>query len=240
MSEVGHAHIARSVVAGAGRGSLSTIATDPAGYPFGSLVVYADDAGRPVLALSSLAEHTRNIRADARASLMVSESAAEGQDPLDAARVTLLGALEESETDEARDLYLANHPGATYVDFPDFAFFRLDVQAVRYVGGFGAMSWVGAEEYLAADPLVPHAGEILEHMNADHPDAVLAYARAFGGADPGPAQLTGVDRLGFDVRAGDRQIRVPFARPLGTVDEVRAEMIRLVREARSQLGSGQG
>lgn len=118
------------------------------------MVSYAVDAGgAPLLLISRLAEHTANALADPRASLMVAEPAPLGEDPLAYGRVTVLGRLTEIERDAAdahvvREAFLAAHPAADlYVDFADFAFFRLAVEGVRYVGGFGKMSWVGAAEF---------------------------------------------------------------------------------------------
>src|SRR5437899_2022769 len=203
-----HAERARTLVAAANRGVLSTVALDPAGYPFGSVATYAlDDAGRPIVFVSTMAEHTRNAAADPRASLIVTEPFPEGSDPLAAGRVTLIGDLLEvggEERPAVRDRYLAANPAsAYYIDFGDFSFWRLEVCSVRYVGGYGRMSWVAAEDYAAveADPLAGEAAAgILEHMNADHADSLVLFARVFGGRpDATEAVMTSVDRYGFDL-----------------------------------------
>ena len=129
---------------------------DPAGYPFGSVATYAiDEAGRPIVFVSTMAEHTRNAAADPRASLIVTEPFPEGSDPLAAGRVTLIGDLLEVAGDErpaVRDRYLAANPAsAYYIDFGDFSFWRLEVRSVRYVGGYGRMSWVEASDYAGAE-----------------------------------------------------------------------------------------
>lgn len=145
---------ARAIVGSGGLATLCTLARDPAGYPFGSMVSYALDAwGAPLLLISRLAEHTANALADPRASLLVAEPAPPGEDPLAYGRVTLLGRLTETERDATdahavREAFIAAHPAAElYVDFADFAFFRLAIEGVRYVGGFGKMSWVEAAEF---------------------------------------------------------------------------------------------
>ena len=140
-----HAERARTLVTGTNRGILSTVALDPAGYPFGSVATYAlDDTGRPIVFVSTMAEHTRNAAADPRASLIVTEPFPEGSDPLAAGRVTLIGDLLEVTGEErpaVRDRYLAANPAsAYYIDFADFSFWRLEVRRVRYVGGYGRMS----------------------------------------------------------------------------------------------------
>jgi heme oxygenase (biliverdin-IX-beta and delta-forming) len=155
VSEESHAQLAWRLVAGTNRGALSTVGLDPPGYPFGSVAIYAlDDRRRPVVCMSTLAPHTRNVAADPRASLLVAEPVAEGTDPLDAGRTTLVGDLvpvPDEDRKAVRDLFLvANPTAAGYVDFGDFGFWRLEVRAVRYVGGYGRMSWVNAEEFNVA------------------------------------------------------------------------------------------
>jgi heme oxygenase (biliverdin-IX-beta and delta-forming) len=240
-----HAERARTLVAGSNRGVLSTVALEPAGYPFGSVATYAiDGAGRPIVFVSTMAEHTRNAAADPRASLIVSEPFPEGSDPLAAGRVTLIGDLEEVSGDErpaVRDTYLAANPAsAYYIDFGDFSFWRLEVRSVRYVGGYGRMSWVEAADYAGAeaDPLAgePAVG-ILEHMNADHADSLVLMARVLGGrADATEALMTAVDRYGFDVvvggPSGRAALRFGFDAAVASPAAVRPAMIRLVEQAR--------
>jgi heme iron utilization protein len=207
-------------------------------------VIYGLDGGAPVFVLSELAEHTRNLRADPRASLLLVERS-EG-DPLARARVTLLGPcrpVEGAERPRALDALVAAHPGAArYADFGDFHVWRLQVEAVRYIGGFGRMSWVDADAWARAepDPFVAHAAGILSHMNEDHADALLAYCHALTRAtDATQATMTGVDRYGFELSAltaaGARPLRLPFSRTLTTVAEVRAELVALVQHARARL-----
>ncbi len=147
------AELARDLVAGTKTATLSTLATreDGTTYPFGSLVAAATDPrGQPLLLLSSLAEHTKNLLATPHASLLFADHAA--KDPLASARVTLLGEVkrvEHAELPVVREAYLARHPeAATYVDFKDFAFYRLDIREIRMVAGFGRMGWIEVADYL--------------------------------------------------------------------------------------------
>src|SRR6185436_19492032 len=123
-----------------------------------------------------------------------------------AARATLVGQarpLEAPDLAAARTLYLARHPeAAAWVDFDDFAFWRLEVAEVYFVGGFAAMDWVGSEAYGAErpDPLAEGAAGIMEHMNRDHGDALLVFARVLGGISADAAEMVAVDRLGFRLR----------------------------------------
>jgi putative heme iron utilization protein len=241
-----HAERARTLVSGSNRGVLSTLALDPPGYPFGSIATYAlDRAGRPIVFVSTMAEHTRNAAADPRASLIVAEPVTLPEsDPLAAGRVTLVGELLEVAPDErpaVRDRYLvANPSSAYYIDFGDFSFWRLEVRRVRYVGGYGRMSWVEAAEYAAAEP-DPLAGEpaagVIEHMNADHAGELVLLARTLGGRpEATSALMTAVDRYGFDLVAEGPPrrgtLRLGFATPVHAPGEVRRQLIRMVHEAR--------
>lgn len=235
-----HAERARTLVSGTNRGLLSTVCLDPPGYPFGSVATYAlDERGRPLLFVSTMAEHTRNARADARASLLVAEPAPEHSDPLAAGRVTLIGDLTEvtgADRPAVRDAYLAANPASSYyIDFGDFGFWRLAVRSVRYVGGYGRMSWVEAADYAAAeaDPLAAAAAGIMEHMNADHAAAMVEMARAMGGRpDATAAVMTAVDRYGFDLVVegpdGRGAVRIGFGARMRSPGDVRPEMVRLV------------
>ncbi|HSN99333.1 MAG TPA: pyridoxamine 5'-phosphate oxidase family protein [Candidatus Nanopelagicales bacterium] len=155
-----HAERCRTLAARARTVALGTIARDPAGYPYASLVAVAfDAAGRPLFLISDLAEHTANLKAQPEASALVSEPvlSAEGkpQDPLALGRMTLLGPCrrltEPAEVEAARAIFLGVHPeAAMYAGFRDFAMYRLEPVSIRYVGGFGRMSWVDAGEYARA------------------------------------------------------------------------------------------
>lgn len=238
-----HAERARTLAARCKTGTLATIGLDPAGYPYGSFVTVAFDAGHPVFLISELAEHTKNLHADPRASLMVAEGGA--SDPLANGRITLLGPCTRlTDRTSAAAAYLEQHPNAAYyADFRDFAYWRLEVTAVRYIGGYGRMSWVDAAAWLAAepDPIGPAAAGILAHMNADHPDALPLYCRAFSrGTAVTEATMTGIDRYGFEMSAttpeGPRPIRVAFAEAIRTATDARKVLVAMLHEARAKLG----
>lgn len=222
---------------------LSTLSLKHPGHPFGSLMPYAlDGQGCPLFLISAMAMHTQNLQADPRASLLVIQPGWAG-DPLAAGRVTLMGEavpLGRGDAGEARTAYLARHPNAEYwVDFEDFGFYRLEVADIYFVGGFAAMDWVPAADYLAArpDPLADAASGIIEHMNRDHADALVAYARHFAGAPAEEATMVGVDRLGFKLRlrGGERlwSVRIAFPRAVTTAADARAVLIAMAREARA-------
>jgi putative heme iron utilization protein len=239
-----HAERARTLLDSLTTGTLCTLARQPEGYPYGSLITFALDAGDPIFLISELAEHTKNLRQDARASLLVAES--RPGDPLANGRVTLLGPcapIGEAERQRASEAYLARHPGASYYSgFRDFAFWRLQVSGVRYIGGYGRMSWVEPEQWRSAepDPIAPEATAILEHMNQDHADALPAYCRALAGvSDVESALMTSIDRLGFEMSvvtpAGTRTVRLAFHEPIATKTCARVALVGLLKEARAKL-----
>jgi heme iron utilization protein len=240
-----HAERARTLFESLSTGTLCTIAREPEGYPYGSLITFGLHAGDPIFLISELAEHTKNLRHDARASLLVAES--RPGDPLANGRVTLLGPctpIAEAEREGAAAAYLARHPGASYYSgFKDFAFWRLEVTGVRYIGGYGRMSWVDAQDWRTAapDPVAPDAAAILEHMNQDHADALPAYCRAFAGVDEVTgATMTSIDRLGFEMSVqapgGTKTVRLAFHEPIANKNDARKALVGLLKEARAKLG----
>ena len=198
----------------------------------------ADDRGSPTFFISSMAMHTQNLREDARASLLITQPDAAG-DPLGAARVTLVGNAGQVAPDGVRALYLSRYAHAkAWQDYTDFAYFRLEVTGVYFIGGFGVMGWVSAEDYAAAapDPLADAAPGIIRHMNADHGEALVLIARHFAGEPADEASMTSVDRLGFHLRlkSGDRVHgrRLNFPREVATSDDARKVFVEMVRTAR--------
>lgn len=231
---------ARTLVHLGRTGTLGTVSRRHPGHPFVSVMPYApDERGRPLVLISTLAMHTQNLAADPRASLLVMQP---GDDPLALARVTLMGLARQIIAEEragARDVYLARHPNAVHwVDFDDFAFWRLELGDVYFVGGFGAMDWLPGPGYEGArrDPLADAAPGIIEHMNRDHADAVLLYARVLGGLPAEAAEMVGIDRLGFKlrVRAADglHGRRIGFPREVTSAEECRLVLIEMLGDCR--------
>jgi heme iron utilization protein len=225
-------------------GTLSTQSRKVPGFPFGSVAPYGADAqGRPTFLISRLAMHTQNLEADPHASLLVTQPGWT-EDPLAGSRLTLVGAttpVSEADLAEVRAEYLSRHENARYwVDYGDFGFYRMDVVELYYVAGFGAMGWVNADEFKQAhpDPLAENAARILEHMNADHADALVLYCKVFAGVEVDAATMTGVDRLGFRVRSrrGDRLqgLRINFPRQVTTPTQAREVLVEMVAEARQR------
>ena len=244
VPEPSFAERARTLVYLGRLGSLSTLSRKQPGFPFGSVMPYGlDEQGRPIFLISTMAMHTQNLRADPRASLLVTQDDADG-DPLGASRVTLVGnvlPIPQSEVAEARKLYLARFANSKYwVDFEDFSFYRMDVVDIYYVGGFGVMGWVSSSEYVRSqpDPLADSMAEIIQHMNADHKDALVLIARKFARIESQEATMTAVDRLGFHVRLktqdGMRGARIAFVREVSNPAETRKVLVEMVQQARSE------
>lgn len=244
VPEPTYAERARTLVHLGRVGTLATLSRRHPEWPFGSVMPYGIDAsGRPTFLVSTMAMHTQNVLADDRASLLVTAAEA-AEDPLGAGRVTLMGRVRrtpESELASVREAYLARYENASYwVDFKDFAFFQMDPIDLYFVGGFGVMGWVAAEDYLGAapDPLADAAAGIVEHMNADHIEALLLLARRLAGIAAEDAKMTSVDRLGFHVRLttseGMRGVRIPFAREVRSAEDTRAVLVAMVKREREK------
>lgn len=240
--EPGYAERARTLAFRMRTGTLSTLSRKRQGWPYGSLMPYAlDGRGNPVFLISSMAVHTQNLQADPRASLLIFDNG-EHEDILGTARLTLMGEVRNVSPDnssEIRESYLKRYRNARYwVDFGDFAFYRMEIADVYFIGGFGVMGWVPAKEYASAqpDPLADDAPAVVSHMNQDHRAALLALARASGAQDAETAAMTSVDRLGFEVRlqAGQRQYgrRIAFPREVKNSADARAVLIEMIRKAR--------
>ncbi|MGC2652603.1 MAG: DUF2470 domain-containing protein [Mycobacterium sp.] len=221
---------ARTIAAGANAGTLATLTAD--GDPWASFVAYGLLGGTPVLCVSDLAEHGRNLAGDPRASLSIVAASSE-TDPLAGSRITLAGRVSHpsgTEQDAVAAAYQNAVPAARfYLDFSDFTLWALRVQRVRWVGGYGRMDSATGEQYNAAapDPVAPAAAGAIAHLNADHADALAAMARAFGGyPDTDAAVCTGIDRYGLDLRVqtprGVAYARVGFAVPLDSADQLRS------------------
>ena len=231
-------------------GMLCTLSKKFEGWPFGSIAPYAMSAsGEPLLLISDIAEHTRNLKADARASLLI-QSTASLDDPQAGARATMMGyvfPVTRPYLDDAGRRYLQQFPNsASYFDAHDFSLYQIKVSQVRFIGGFGEIYWLDGTEVIdkaagsALDPMAQHIEGICSHMNEDHHDAMIAYAAAFAGITAESAEMIHVDGEGFDMVAISgglhKHIRLDFPEPVATTDEVRAAMVAMVRRAREISG----
>jgi len=195
--------------------------------------------------VSTMAEHTANLLNNPKASVLVTEAQGAG-DQLAQARMTLVGDMVEvQKTEKLIEDFRKVHPAAYYIEFNDFKCFRMDVKHVRYIGGFGEMSWVKPEHYAEAEEDLVALGNAhaIEHMNQDHTEHTLLMVKSMGGMpDATEASVLNIDRYGFDVLAetptGKRRSRIGWLedRKLQRGDEVRWAMVDLTNKARELLG----
>lgn len=245
MSHPPHAESTRSLVAASDQGALGTSNRETE-RPYTSLVEYAPmPNGDPLLLISSLAEHTKNISESPGASLLIAADLGRAR-PLERERVTLIGQITpcQSAREALADRYLDAHPHAeTYIDFEDFTFYRLVPERLRYIGGFGRMSWIDPETYRDAepDPVRLASTRIRNHVNEDHADALVEIVRHLGDSEwAESATLTAIDRYGFDVDAADGEsdrresVRLSFDEPLESAEATRGAFTELLERARTE------
>ena len=234
-------------------GILSTVSTKFAGYPFGSVTPFVPDHQcQPIILISSIAEHTKNIFANPKVSLLIFESDnLKSAENLQAnARLTLIGEAEKLGKDDA-DLmtrysrYLPESVG--YFGMHDFSFYRINIYQARYIAGFGKMGWMAGSEISGREltnknnQLSTIESSMIEHMNTDHADSLLAYCKHFHGVAPSRATLIGVDCDGFDIEAmignepnNDIKIlRFNFDTPIFDANSARMAFVGLSKAARS-------
>jgi len=229
---------ARRVLRQADRATLATaLAAGSETWPYASLVLVAFDTdAAPLLFLSDLAEHARNLKREARGSLLCDATAGLA-DPLTGARVTVLGEIAPVADERLLERYIARHPtAAAYRGFADFRLYRLAPRRAHLVAGFGRIHWIEAAALPpaaeAAAALAAAEPGILAHMNRDHADSVTLYAHRLLGLPGDGWRLTGVDPDGADLRRETVAARLEFAAPVGNADEVRREFVRLAALAR--------
>jgi putative heme iron utilization protein len=216
-------------------GVLATLSKRLGGYPFGSVVPFVlDHDAQPILLVSRLAEHTKNMAADPRASLLVHDSA---DDVQTAARLTLVGDAERVPDPAAvAARYLRRFPDAqALLDLGDFEFWRLRATFVRHIAGFGAIRSITPASFAPPENRLAEAeDEIIAHMNANHADALRAYCRRATGVTPSSAMLVGIDCDGLDVRADTTVVRIEFDAPVTNAGKAREALAALARGARGE------
>ena len=234
--------LARSLLRRSRQGALATLMAG-SGDPYCSLVNVASyPDGAPVLLISRLALHTKNILGDARVSLMLDERA-QG-DPLEGSRIMLAGRAEEASSGDLAILhrrYLNAHPSAeVFVNFKDFSFFRIRPAAAHLVAGFGRIVDLRPEQFLTdvrdAGALLEAEQGAIEHMNADHRDAMNLYATRLLGAEAADWRCTGCDPDGIDMQAGAITLRLDFPERIVTPAALRQVLRELADQARAAAG----
>ncbi|MDP3088794.1 MAG: DUF2470 domain-containing protein [Methylotenera sp.] len=229
-------------------GVLSTFSTKFAGYPFGSVAPFVlDHSGQPIILISTIAEHTQNIIANPKVSLLVFA----GDEDLQAnARLTIIGESKKIDKEDAnlRARYLRYFPQATsYFDMHDFNFYRIEIAQVRYIAGFGKMGWISGDSLLgdlilsnkqsSESVLAGQETGIIEHMNADHAHSMIAYSKHFLNINATHAEMLGIDCDGFDVKVGinvnETQIlRFNFDNPIHDAQSARMALVAMSKAAK--------
>ena len=221
-------------------GSLATLMSG--GHPFVSLVnVATDHDGAPILLLSQLALHTRYLDADPRASILLSQGGK--GDPLAHPRLTVIGQAARDSDPLVRDRFLARHPkSALYAGFADFSFWRLVPRAFHLNGGFARAAGFQSAEILTdcagADALIAAEQGALDHLNADHAEALRLYATRLDDQPDGPWKATGLDPEGLDLVWADKAARIRFPAPVGAAGDLRRMLADLATAARAAAKDG--
>lgn len=221
-------------------GALATLMTG-SGDPYCSLVNVATAAdGTPLLLLSRLALHTKNILADSRVSLMLDERK-EG-DPLEGARIMLMGTASATDDPNARRRYLAHHPAAEmFAGFADFAIYQIKLKSTHLVAGFGRIVDLAAADVLTdlagAEPLVEAEAEILAHMNEDHAEACRLYATRLLGAPDGAWRCAGCDPEGLELQLERIALRLPFSHRINSPAVLRQSLKQMAENARAKAST---
>lgn len=215
-------------------GVLSTLSKKLNGYPFGSLTPYILDArARPVILISTLAEHTKNMDADSRVSLLAHTA---NENVQASGRVTVVGnctPIDDAAAIRAR--YLRYFPdAAVYFDTHDFFFYRIEPAHIRFIGGFGAIHWINSAEFAVQDhPLPAQEDAIIAHMNTDHSHNLQAYCRHFHDLQPASVEMLGIDIDGFDLLADSQRLRIDFSEPVRDAQEARRALVAMAQVCRA-------
>jgi len=224
--------LARQLLNQQSMGVLSTHSLEVAGYPFGSITPYIlGYNGEPIIFISGIAQHTRNIENDPRVSLIVFEQNA--VDPQAGGRLTWIG---DAELLNPADMtiqrrYLRYFPSAaSYLATHDFAFYTIHLRRARFIGGFGQIYWIETADMLLPNPFRETQTQIIDHMNQDHPKALLHYCKVLKTVNAADVTMTGIDGEGFDLLADGRKLRIDFDSPISTMEEARATLVRLARQ----------
>jgi len=226
----------RRLIRSRDRAVLATRGADD--WPYASLVMTAaTHAGAPLLLLSDLAEHTCNLRADDRVSLLF-DGTGGLDDPLTGPRVSIQGRAILSESPHGRSRFLARHASARdYAEFGDFNFYEIAMDRAHLVAGFGKIEWLSATDVMldgdSLNGLMTAEEEILSHMNAGHHDTIQLYATALLGLEGGDWRLSGIDPDGADLAHKGLVSRVEFRKTVQDADGVRREFVGLAEMARN-------
>ncbi len=236
-AESGSGRDIRQLIRQAGSAALGTV--DDIGRPLVSLVEVASDMqGHPILLLSDLAQHSKNLAGSTKASLLVADEGP-ADTPLAGVRVSLVGQVQPCDDEYARNRYMARLPHARdYAAMGDFKFYRFSLDKAHLVAGFGRIEWVDGADILfpphAVSALAAAEAGIVDHMNDDHADAIGLYATVLLEQPAGDWTMTGLDPEGADLCCDRTTIRLPFESPIDNAKAARDMFVSLVKTARLQ------
>lgn len=229
---------ARSLLLKSDVGTLTTHSVDCSGYPFASIVpVGFDDFNRPIILISRLAQHTRNIAENTKLSLFLNDAHQRGyEDVQTCSRITVLAQAQrldiEAEINTVQRYCRFYRQAESYYKELDFDFYRLIPEKVRFIAGFGQIHWVAPDQLFTKNPLSFEAEtDIVEHMNTDHRDALVKYCHQAGLVLPNDVEpeMVGVDAFGFFQRLGERVMRFEFPQPVENANDVRKALIAMLK-----------
>ena len=215
-------------------GMLATLSKKFSGHPFGSITPYIlDHDAQPVILISTLAEHTKNIDKDNRVSLLVHEA---GDNVQVEARITVLGdCARMQDQEQVKTRYLRYFPNASgYFDTHDFFFYCIAPIMIRYIGGFGEIHWIPAKDFTAPENhLAVQEEGILAHMNQDHAQNLHDYCHHYQGKKAKNVKMVGIDCDGFDVRADGELLRFDFDAPALDAMQAREALVKMAKESKA-------
>ena len=219
---------ARQLLAGAFTAVLSTHSLEYPGHPFGSVVPFMlDREGLPLLLLSHLSQHTKNLDADRRCGFTVVE-AGDG-DVQQRGRLSAIGDTRRVTKGADVDRYFEYFPHSRmYYDTLGFRFYRFLPERFHWNGGFASARWFSVDRIVHTNPFGEAVeARIRDHMNSDHRDALAAYLTEFGPVAQDDVAMVGIDALGLDLRIGERLIRLPLPREVETPEAVRDVLVEM-------------
>src|SRR5262245_19139096 len=224
-----HVRTARKLLKHQSTGVLSTHSIEVEGYPFGSIAPYAlNYEGEPIMLISDIAQHTRNIKHNNKVSLTIFDQCVDA--PQAGSRLTWIGNAEpvDHRHTEISQRYLRYFPSAaSYFKTHDFSFYCIRLRRARYSGGFGEIYWIEPDTMLLRNPFRESERSIVEHMNQDHQKALFHYCNLLKAASVDAVTMTGIDSEGFDMLAKKGKLRIDFDTSISTVEAARAALVKL-------------
>jgi heme oxygenase (biliverdin-IX-beta and delta-forming) len=235
MSNVKKAKEARKLLLSEYQAILSTHSVDVDGYPFGSVVPYClNKEGKPVILISRIAQHTKNILSNPKVSLIATEGDAD--DLQTVGRITYIGnaeKLDENDGDSIERYYSYFPDSRDYHKIHDFDFYQIQAVRIRFIGGFGEIYWVEKEDFLLANPFsFDEEKKMVDHMNVDHVEAIKHYCDSYEipYSNEGVPVMIGIDSEGFNLRNRARIYRINFSEPVTTAIEVRKVLVEMAKK----------